>query len=124
MSYPTTVPGKIEDLKCLKKAAKTLGATLDENARSYRGWGLSRPACEGAITHPQCRFDIGLIRKGKHFEMNTDLHGGEAEKIYGSGLSGLKRAYGEERVRACLKNARVVKRAVAENGDLLLTVRR
>ena len=116
----------ITDIKAFLKAAKELGFEKVDT-KTMNGYQGNTMDAEVVVRHPKCKYDIGLVKKDKGYEMVSDWWGIQ----YDSGLNignpaqelgqlttkhTLTRKYAELGFTASSKKN--------ENGDLVLRLRR
>lgn len=99
MSHLVKIELEINDLSCLKKACKRLGFQFTDNQKTYAWYGRSEK-CDHAIKVPDCKYEVGVIKKGTKYELMWDSYsvGGLNNKI-GKDGGLLKQAYAVERAK-------------------------
>ena len=132
MSHISKIEVEIQSLEDLKAACKQLGFQFCEGQKTHRWYGTNKRSennidsdfgkCDHAITVPQCKYEIGVVKKGNHYNLLWDSYytGGLEEKI-GKDAGLLKQAYSVQRIKreARIKGYRVVQKKVT-NGIMLV----
>lgn len=94
MSHLSRIDISITDLSALKDACKRLGLEFKENQTSFKWYGQENAKCDHAIHVPNARYEIGVTKNGKSFELQWDNYqNGGLEKILGKSAGKLKQAY-------------------------------
>jgi hypothetical protein len=100
MSHISKIELEINDLAALKKACKRLGLTFCENQSQFV-WFNGKESCHHAIRVPGAKYEVGLRKTGKAYEVLwDDWSGGGLQQKLGQGAGLLKQAYATERVKA------------------------
>jgi len=114
MSHVVVIQLEVKDLEALKTAAERLGATLVIDQKTFRWYGRwmndysadnaayrqgisakDYGKCDHAITHPDCSYDIGLVKTEGGFRVVADeWQTGGLVAVFGSGMEKLKQQYG------------------------------
>ena len=139
MSHISVIEIQINNLEILKKVCDRLGFEFLKNQKSYQWYGtwvgrFSLPEgitenqlgkCDHAIRVPNCRYEIGVVKRGDHFILLWDSwRKGGLTKAIGKRAGVLKQAYAVERVRneARRKGYRLIERDDQKNIRLVLTL--
>jgi hypothetical protein len=108
LSHITKIELKIKDLECLKQACETLGFEFRENQKNYAWYGRwvgNQPlpeeisedelgTCDHAIHVPGCQFEVGVLKKGRHYILLWDTWvKGKLTNALGKDAGILKQAY-------------------------------
>ena len=132
MSHISKIEVEIQSLEDLKSACKDLGFQFCENQKTHKWYGTNSESenktdlgkCDHAIKVPQCKYEIGVVKKGNHYNLLWDSYytGGLEEKI-GKDAGLLKQAYSVQRIRreARIKGYRVVQKKVTNGIRLVLS---
>jgi hypothetical protein len=108
MSHIAKIECQINDLNTLKEACRRLHLEWRENQKTYAWYGRhvgdypipegfkieDMGKCDHAIHVPGASYEIGVVRRGKSYELLWDFYyAGNLEKILGKGAGLLKQAY-------------------------------
>lgn len=137
MSHISQMELEIKSLADLKQACQRLGLTFVDNQTTYQWYGRwvgDSPLPEGitteelgkcthAIQVPDCRYEIGVVKRGSKFILLWDSwSSGGLEKKIGVNAGILKQAYSVERIKreAMLKRYRFTEQKVEKGIRLVL----
>jgi hypothetical protein len=137
MSHISKMELEITSLADLKEACQRLGMTFCEEQKTYKWFGTwmeDSPLPEGIIkeelghcTHaikvPECRYEIGVTRKGSRYVLLWDSwSSGGLEKKIGKNAGILKQAYSIQRIKreAMLKRYRFTEQKTEKGVRLVL----
>ncbi len=131
MSHISKIEVEIQSLEDLKAACKELGFQFRENQKTHKWYGTNRESenedlgkCDHAIKVPKCKYEIGIVRNGNHYNLLWDSYytGGLEERI-GKDAGILKQAYSVQRIKreARIKGYRVVQKKVTNGIRLVLS---
>lgn len=115
MSHISKVACEIKDLGSLKKAVKRLNGTFKEGQKTFKMWGTNNPACEHAISFPNCSYEVGVVKgeKPNTFSLEADFYSvGGLTEIIGEDAGKLKQFYS---VEVAKKNALLNNYSFTEN---------
>jgi hypothetical protein len=143
MSHVVVIQLEVKDLEALDAACKQLGATLVRDQKTFRWYGRwmndysadnaayrngisaeDYGKCDHAITHPQCSYDIGLVKteKGTFLVIADEWASGGLPTVFGKGMTKLKQRYGVAvAARTMRKQGWMVTEKADANGDIRLT---
>ena len=134
MSHISKIEVEINSLEDLKQACKELGFQFCEGQKTHIWYGTNKESenntetefgkCDHAIRVPKCKYEIGVIKKGNHFNLLWDnYYTGGLEKKVGKDAGILKQAYSIQRIKreARLKGYRIVQKEVTNGIRLVLS---
>jgi len=136
LSHISKIEIEIQSIEDLKQACNELGLEFREGQKDYKWYGTQRESvsgndnqtdlgkCDHAIKVPGAKYEIGIVKKGKHYELLWDNYytGGLEEKV-GKNAGFLKQAYSIQRIKreARIKGYRVVQKKVTNGIRLVLS---
>ncbi len=143
MSHVVTIQLEVKDLKALEIAARFLGAELVRDKKTFRWYGRwmndysadnaaykqgvdpkNYGKCDHIITHPQCSYDIGLVKQpnGSFMIIADEWGPGGLPKVFGQGMQKLKQRYGVAVASRTLQSQGwfITEKADAKTGDVRL----
>ena len=134
MSHISKIEVEIQSLEDLKGACRELGFRFMENQKTHKWYGTNKESenktqtdlgkCDHAIKVPKCKYEIGIVKNGNHYNLLWDSYytGGLKERI-GKDAGILKQAYSVQRIRreAKIKGYRVVQKKVTNGIRLVLS---
>ena len=131
MSHISKIEVEIQSLEDLKAACEQLGFQFRENQKTHKWYGTNRGSenedlgkCDHAIKVPKCKYEIGIVRNGNHYNLLWDDYwtGGLEERV-GKGAGILKQAYSVQRIRreARIKGYRVTQKKISNGIRLVLS---
>lgn len=123
MSHLSKIEVEINDLQALKQACNYLGLEFRENQDMFNCYN-GKQECTHAIVVPGARFEVGVVQKGKSYELLWDnwTPGGLVQKL-GENACELRKHYTLQRVKneAFQKNFRVQEQNIERGTRLILT---
>ena len=132
MSHISKIEVEIQSLEDLKAACQELGFRFMENQKTHKWYGTNKESengtefgkCDHAIKVPKCKYEIGVVKNGNHYNLLWDSYytGGLVERI-GKDAGLLKQAYSVQRIKreARIKGYRVVQKKVTNGIRLVLS---
>ena len=123
MSHISKIQMEINDLQALKQACQILGAEFIANQRTYK-WYSGRNPCDHAIRVPGASYEVGVIQKGKTYELEWDEYSpGGLINTLGRNACHLRKHYSLERVKneARKKRYQIQEQAIPSGTRLILT---
>lgn len=117
---------KIKNLKCLEKACKSLGLTLDTNRKEALYYAGQRMKCDAVISSPKAKYEIALTKKHDgSYDVHMDSFDSSLCNIVGRNCGLLSRAYQIEDLkrRAKLQGKEILGCKTNAQGIVELTIR-
>jgi len=145
MSHVVAIELVVKDLDARAVAAHQLGAELKRGQKTYKWFGRwmqdyngkdaayrkvdpkDYGKCEHAISHPDCGYEIGLVKQPDGFLIVADeWHTGGLTNAFGPGMAKLKQRYGAVVAAKTMRRQgwMVKEKLDAETGDLRLVCTR
>lgn len=93
MSHITKLKLVIKDLSLLDRACKRLNIQLMKNQKTFAWYGREPAPCEHAIKIPGAKYEVGVIKNGKSWELQCDWFDHGIERAIGREGGFLKREY-------------------------------
>lgn len=146
MSHVVMIELEVKDLDAVEKAAKDLGGELVRNQKTFRWYGHwmndysaedaaykqgIKPEdygkCEHIIRHPNCSYDIGLVKKegGGYRVVADEWFSGGLTKVFGQGMQALKQRYGTHVAAKIMRGQGfIVNEIKTKTGDIRLVCTR
>ena len=124
MSHWTDIECDITDLKILESAVKELGCEFHTNGKA-RGFVGRLEDCDAFIRHPDCRYDIRVLKDGDKYKLSTDFWRGRVKRVYGKGnddLGKIKEMYNVHKAEALCRRRRLRTKRVVTNKSIKLEV--
>lgn len=94
MSHISKTQTKIKDLGALAKACTKLGLRFIPGARTFGGFYGNDNECQGKITIPGTKYEIGLAKNGDSWDLNADHFTGAVSRATGENYGKLLKEYG------------------------------
>ena len=118
MSHFVSISLKIKDIEALRRAVESLGYTLEEDSIA-RGYTSKRADYVIRLNGP---YDVAVLKRGDHYELEADFYLGHVERELGRGLSKLKREYAKQLALAVAEQNGFELESMREeeNGDLVI----
>lgn len=82
-------------MACLAAACESLGLELKVDQKSYKWYGSKPNPCDHAIAikGKKGNYEVGLVKKGDHFELECDYHDHALTKLVGKNCENITNAY-------------------------------
>ena len=132
MSHISKIEVEIQSLEDLKAACQEFGFRFMENQKTHKWYGTNKESengtefgkCDHAIKVPKCKYEIGIVKNGNHYNLLWDSYytGGLEERI-GKDAGLLKQAYSVQRIKreSRIKGYRVAQKKVTNGIRLVLS---
>lgn len=114
MSHVSKIKVEIRSLEALKAACHRLGFEFIEGQKTYKWYGVfmgdypleegvkqeDLGKCDHAISVPNCRYEVGVVQKGDHYDLHYDFwQSGGLNVALGENACKLVQAYAVEAAR-------------------------
>ena len=98
MSHISKIELEVKDLRILGQACKKIGLEFIKGQRSFKWYG-KESLCDHAIKVSGADYEIGVINKDRHYELNCDFYDPNIEKSVGKQGGRLKQVYAVEKTK-------------------------
>ncbi len=124
MSHLSRIEIEVNDLRILSAACRRLNLKLNEGQTKFQWYGQESD-CQHAIKVPGAAFEIGVLQKGKGYELQCDYYDPEIRRQIGKQGGILKQAYAAEKTKfeARLRGYSVAETITDEKVRIRLTER-